>query len=226
MVVGISFRRANARFSEVYPLSPVNGRILTGVVLTAVGVNIIISDLGNSARAFLPSHFGILPLLPPVVEGEEDLWRRLWRLALCSPVIEEFLFRGLILRGFLLNYSKKTAIILSALIFGFIHLHLSVAQVVVGVGLGVLYGIWYVRTGSLVPGLVGHALQNGLISIAKLLPFKISGYSTGGPPAVQFQPWWFDLLGLILVMVGFWVFLRATHQSCVRSLPDQGSVSG
>ena len=78
-------------------------------------------------------------------------------IAIVVPILEEVLFRGAI-EGHLLRkgWSPKWAILVSALIFGIIHG--NPAQIPFAFLIGLLFGWLYYRTGSLVPGIVGHII--------------------------------------------------------------------
>lgn len=78
-----------------------------------------------------------------------------------APMVEELLFRGAI-EGHLLQTGKKpkTAIFLSALIFGIIHV--NPAQIPFAFCLGLVFGWLYYRTGSVIPGMIGHFLNNAM----------------------------------------------------------------
>ncbi|PHV12551.1 CPBP family intramembrane glutamic endopeptidase [Chitinimonas sp. BJB300] len=77
-----------------------------------------------------------------------------------APILEEMLFRGIILRSFLYQYRKWPAIIGSSFIFGFAHL--NIYQFVVGVVIGSILGWLYERTHSLYPGIFLHSLYNSV----------------------------------------------------------------
>ncbi len=82
-----------------------------------------------------------------------------------APCLEEMLFRGVILQGFLARYPRGRAIWGSALLFGAAHLNLY--QAAVGVVLGLLTGWLYERSRSLLPCIGLHAGYNAaLIAIA------------------------------------------------------------
>lgn len=76
-----------------------------------------------------------------------------------APVLEEMLFRGLILRGLLLRYPPSTAIVHSAALFGLAHF--NVYQFFVGLSSGLVLGLAYQRTRSLWPCVLLHAAFNG-----------------------------------------------------------------
>lgn len=84
-----------------------------------------------------------------------------------APLVEEVLFRGIILKGYLQQFSPTKAIIISALFFGLIHFHpiqgLSAAMI------GIVLGWMYWRTQSLIPGIITHFVNN---LVAMLLVFS------------------------------------------------------
>ena len=86
-------------------------------------------------------------------------------IAVMAPLVEELLFRGAI-EGHFLQTGKRPgmAILLSALIFGLIHV--NPAQVPFAFCLGLVFGWLYYRTGSIIPGMIGHFLNNSLATIA------------------------------------------------------------
>ena len=75
-----------------------------------------------------------------------------------APIVEEMLFRGVILRGFLRRYSRSHAIWGSAALFGLAHQ--NIYQFVVGLLLGGLCGWLYERARSLVPCIALHSAYN------------------------------------------------------------------
>jgi hypothetical protein len=89
--------------------------------------------------------------------------------AVAAPILEELLFRGIILEGFLRNYSPQKAIIWSAVIFGLAHL--NPWQAFGAIAIGLLIGWLYWKTDSLLPGIFLHFANNLL---AYLLTFSIN----------------------------------------------------
>lgn len=75
-----------------------------------------------------------------------------------APIVEEMLFRGIILRSFLQQYERSYAILGSAVVFGFAHL--NIYQLVGGITFGIFAGWIYERTRSLLPGIAMHATVN------------------------------------------------------------------
>ena len=78
-----------------------------------------------------------------------------------APIAEEVVFRGAVLRTLLDIFGSRThwaAIVFSALVFGAIHLNL--AQGTHAFLVGLLLGWMYYRTGSILPGVLFHWVNN------------------------------------------------------------------
>ena len=81
-----------------------------------------------------------------------------------AALVEELLFRGAI-QGHLLRKGMKPlhAILISSAIFGIIHM--NPIQVPFAFAIGLIFGWLYYRTGSLVPGIIGHFINNSVACI-------------------------------------------------------------
>jgi len=77
-----------------------------------------------------------------------------------GPFIEEVIFRGLILRSFLTNYSPVRAVVYSSLLFALYHL--NIYQIPFAFVFGLLGGWLYHRTGTLWPSLGAHVVVNAI----------------------------------------------------------------
>jgi sodium transport system permease protein len=78
-------------------------------------------------------------------------------------ITEELAFRGYILTGLRRSYSEGTSIVLSALLFGILHVLISLFQQLFGATLlGLVLGLIAFRTGSLWPGVLFHFINNAL----------------------------------------------------------------
>ena len=83
--------------------------------------------------------------------------------ALIPAVSEEFAFRGFILSGLERQHRTRSAILLSALMFGFLHVLLSLFQQLFNATLlGIILGFLAVRSRSILPGILFHFLNNTL----------------------------------------------------------------
>ncbi len=201
VVLWVALKRRGERPREAFPLRPVRASLLGAITLTILGTTIVMSEADNLLRSLLPPPRWLEELFEQLLFGERGLWASLVLVALVAPLSEELLFRGVVLRGFLARYPARRAIVLSALLFG--ATHFNPWQFPSATVFGLLAAWWYLRTGSLVPCLFGHALNNAVPTLAvHLFRIQIPGYTGGPTEAVLFQPLWFDLLGLVLVSVG------------------------
>ncbi len=80
---------------------------------------------------------------------------------LVAPMVEEMLFRGVILRSFLRQYRRWPAICGTALLFGLTHM--NIYQGVAAFITGTLMGWLYERTHSLWPCILLHAAYNAAV---------------------------------------------------------------
>lgn len=76
-----------------------------------------------------------------------------------TPVYEELVFRGLILRKLLQTGRPFTAVIISAIIFGAVHFDGNMLYATLA---GLVFGYLYYRTGSLWITVIAHAVANSL----------------------------------------------------------------
>lgn len=117
--------------------------------------------------------------------------------ALVPAVCEELLFRGLVYSG-LRRVGPAAAIVGSALVFGLVHG--SVYRLLPTFALGLALGYARHRTGSIVTGMMIHALNNGILT----------GLATHGPAwmrdaSAEALPWSLTLGGTLVALVGLGV---------------------
>ncbi|PER82294.1 CPBP family intramembrane glutamic endopeptidase [Bacillus cereus] len=78
---------------------------------------------------------------------------------LLGPVLEEILYRGIILRFLEIKYSFFTGLMISSLLFGLAH-NYDFAFIIFATLMGVIYGLLYKKTNSIIPVLIGHMTYN------------------------------------------------------------------
>ncbi len=100
--------------------------------------------------------------------AEAPLGLTLLLLALVPALAEEFFFRGFVLGGLSDGLKKWSAILLSAAIFGVYHFLIDKVVITALLGVMLAYLCWQTR--SIFPGMLVHALHNGLVPILSRLP--------------------------------------------------------
>lgn len=153
VTIWVAHRWAKVSFEMGCPLSCLPVRRVPALLLTAMGLTILLLALA----ATIP-----VPEFYKKMMGHErpqpNLFAFLLGAIVISPIAEEWLFRGLILRGFRARYSESKAVWVSALLFG--AFHLNPWQFVLAAPLGAWCAWLAVRSGSLLPGILVHVTAN------------------------------------------------------------------
>ena len=127
-------------------------------------------------------------------------------ITIMAPLVEELLFRGAI-QGYMLRKGMKplNAILIASAIFGIVHM--NPIQIPFAFAIGLIFGWLYYRTGSVVPGIVGHFINNSIacIQMATLTEeefnTKTIEWLGAGPTYALFA------LSLV-VMIGMFLYLK------------------
>lgn len=153
--------------------------------------------------------------LPNLMEDEFiDLSGNVWgilSMALAAPILEECLFRGAI-EGHLLRTWKRPwlAVVVSALVFGLIHM--NPIQSVFAFLVGLVLGWLYYRTGSILPGIVGHILNNSLAVVS----MQVCDKDTDSLEALlgeAAQPYFLAAYAVIFVLTA-WYLYKKMRRNC------------
>jgi len=170
-----------------------------------LGLGILLSETDNLLRSFLPMPEFWVNAFNSLLGGDSGLIYSFIAVAIVAPVVEEVLFRGIILSGFLKHYSPVKAIVVSALLFGLVHA--NPWQFTGAFTFGLIAAWLYMRTRVLWLCIYMHALNNSMGYVARILGLNIPGFTTGGT-VVEFQPLWFNLLGVLMVSCGAWLLYK------------------
>ena len=207
---------------KVLPFTRFHPGLLTPLLAAAWGLCILVSDAENLTR-FL----GLEPALLREAVGQlaQGGWWSIIALVVVAPLTEEPLVRGVMLTGLLRRYSVARAVLYSAVLFGV--MHLNPVQFAAGLATGLFLGWLYTRTHSLWPGIVMHAIYNAQVflipAIRDGLKIHIRGFTGPALPGiVEFQPAWFDALGLGLLALGVWGVLRLMPPAASDAAPGDG----
>ncbi len=126
-----------------------------------------------------------------------------------APILEEIIFRGIVLDGLLKNYSPPKAIIISSLVFAAIHLNpWQFVSAFIG---GLFIGWVYYRTRNLAYAIIIHAANN-FFALAPAFFFDSEALITREITTVDMFGGWLPYilitLACILLFVGSILFLR------------------
>jgi len=150
-------------WKELVPLRRVDPLLGIPIVLVAVGgwlLSVQLMSLCEVLNVLPPEVFDLAGGSANAVDPERPLGESLVADAVLPGFFEEALMRGLVLQALLTMMSKRRAVAVSALLFASIHFRIErMPDIILG---GLIYGWMAVRTGSLLPSMLAHALNNSL----------------------------------------------------------------
>ncbi len=155
------FRKSKAPFSKVFPLKFFNPLILIPIVTFFWGAHNLLEIPGALMDKYLPAPSWFWELFNKIFEGDFGWWGAFLKVVVIAPIIEESIFRGMILQGFRRNYNSFVAVFMSALLFALFHL--NPWQFPATFVLGLLLGWLVVRTDSIFLSILGHSINNAMV---------------------------------------------------------------
>jgi membrane protease YdiL (CAAX protease family) len=203
-------RRMEFDLGATFSLRPVVLSVYLWAALTVIALGVALSPV----ISFL---LGLMPwLLPPGILSEalfelvrlsrferaEGFISFLVAVSVGPGIAEELVFRGLVLCGFLSRFRPATAVALTALLFGLIHV-IPLQALTAGV-IGLYLGYLVVRTRSIYPAIIAHMVTNFWATIKTSLwwAYDLSWdpqtliLSAGYPPLVVLTATLLTVLGI------------------------------
>lgn len=212
-------RRYRVDYQGLLALKQFKVEYILPMLLMITGTVIILSEIDNIVRTFLPLEGDWAKTFQDLlIPSQAGFWKYIFAVVIVAPIVEEMIFRGLILKGFIKHYPAHRSIALSSLLFGIAHF--NPWQFWTGILWGGIAGWWFYETRSLVPCILGHALLNSSSYIVtNLLGVEVPGFTTNFQTS-QFQPLWFDLLGIGLLVMGIAVFAKMLNRNRIKWVAD------
>ncbi len=180
-------------------------RVWPCVAISIAGMAVVLHELNKAVVCGFPIPESMQVIFHTTLGRGTSYPSALFRGAVVAPYVEELLFRGVVLSGLLSNYSRTYAIIWSSILFSVSHLNpWQLPASLIG---GLVLGWWVIRTGSLWPALVGHALNNFIF--ATIMHFEIPYFAVSDDlNVVVFNPWWWSATGAVIAAIGLsWFYL-------------------
>jgi membrane protease YdiL (CAAX protease family) len=88
-------------------------------------------------------------------------------IVIAAPISEEVCFRGMLFGGLRERWPRVAAALLSGLIFGALHAFTGLSAVPPLIAFGFILALLYEKTGSIVPGILLHMLNNSVALIGQ-----------------------------------------------------------
>lgn len=181
-------------FMEKRPIPP--ALPISGLMLIA-GVHILGSEADNLLKLWFPLGETASPPSGSILDAGILAWVAV---IVLGPLVEEILFRGVMVGGLSRSFTFGRAVVLPAFFFAFTHLdpyHL-LPTFAVGIVLGWIFyysrNIWLCFALNAISGVAALIMGVASISIPGFTPNSVH----------SLQPVWFDTLGLFLLVTGAW----------------------
>lgn len=194
-------------FKSIFISKIIEYELFLPVCLMFIGLHFLVSEIDNITQYFIPAPETFSNAAESLLNNESKIGV-FFSIVIVAPVIEEIFFRGIILRGLLVNHSKALALGASALLFGLSHLN---PWVIIPTGIiGLVLGWIYLKTKSVYLCMFCHSFNNLLVFLAANSEIEIPGYTTHYPD--KFQPLWMDASAIIALIIGLMIFAKLTKK--------------
>jgi len=191
-------------FNEVFSFNWFNLLVIPPMVITFAGLQYFLNEINIHFEQILPPPSWFMELFSRLFDSDLGVWGGILRIVIIAPIVEELIFRGVIMSGFSRNYHPVFAIFFSALLFALFHL--NPWQFAAAFALGLILGWIRIRTGSVLACIAGHALHNGLVFLTVLYYNNLKGLSIMQPGLSKNYGIHFLLLGFGILLI--WTFTR------------------
>ena len=209
MVYAANQSRKNMIFDAGYSLdnrhfSPYSFALMILVTVVMTFASMFVFDLANYWNMQLTNQSPILSqFYDTMMELMKELtggpfWSSFLVVAIFAPIFEEWLCRGMVLRGLLTKMKPVWAIVISALFFAVIHA--NPWQALNAFLIGMVMGYVYYKTGSLILTMIIHFVNNGTAVVLSNIE------------SLKDYDYWIDILGkqqYTLVFIASCVVLAA-----------------
>jgi membrane protease YdiL (CAAX protease family) len=171
--VALGARRTGLPWREAIGLRALPFRALAPIVLLLIGAVTVFSELYVVTQRVVPVPPEFEALLRDIlrIDGRVDLVLTTTAAVVLAPILEEALFRGIILQGLARQRGPRAAALWTAAFFALFHFY-NPWQILPTFFLGLLLAWVVMTTGSLWPSIVLHAAFNGLSLVVFAVPVR------------------------------------------------------
>ena len=188
-------------FRVACPLTRFPVRIVPALLVACFGSTILLLALAS----LIPMPEALRKVMAESIAGSSRP-TLFFSAAVAAPIAEELFFRGWVLRGYLGRYSVTKAVWASAVLFAVFHLNPWQAAVALPLGLG--FAWLFLRTGSLVPGILCHATVNFSTNFL-FSPLELAlGYDIATQKAMRHVPPSMLAIGGVMAALGGFILWR------------------
>lgn len=149
---------------EVFPLKKFNPALILLIISFLAGTQQLLNIVNHWVDLVIPPPVWFWELFNKIFENDFGFFGAFIKVVIIAPVVEELIFRGVVMHGLMRNYSRTTAVFYSGLLFALFHL--NPWQFPATFVLGLLLGWLMVRTKNIGLAIAGHAINNLLVLLS------------------------------------------------------------
>ena len=132
----------------------------------AIGWMVVAAIAYLAFAAIYASLFGV-PEQEDIADSFGTLPLQILLIVIAAPISEEICFRGMVFGGLRTRLPAWAAALISGLIFGLLHALTGLSAVPPLMAFGFVLALLYEKTGSIVPGIILHMLNNSVALIGQ-----------------------------------------------------------
>lgn len=155
------YLKTHNSIKNAFALKVFNPLLIVGILFILPAMQYLVGLLNTEIDKILPAPPWFWELFERVINNRFGFWGSVLKVAVLAPVIEELIFRGIIMHGLMRNYKPWRAIFLSGLLFSLFHL--NPWQMAYTFFLGLLLGWVMIKTRSLPFAIIIHSINNLIV---------------------------------------------------------------
>lgn len=207
-ILYFGYRKARTSVKSLFPLKLFNAFILVPVTLFLMSAQIFLNEVNTWVDSWMPAPPWFWELFDKILNNKFGIWGTVLKVVIVAPIIEELIFRGIIMHGLMRNYPQLVAIFFSGLLFGLFHL--NPWQFPATFLLGCLLGWIMIITRNIIACILGHAINNLLVLISIEYYRELSEFSFFLLERKEQLLISYLVAGLSLVLIGLFAAFKRT----------------
>jgi len=158
------YRKAGTSVKQLFPVKRFNLLIFLPITLFIMSAQVFLTEVNIYVEQLIPVPDWFYELFNKIFKNDYGVWGAFLKVVILAPIIEELIFRGIIMHGLMRNYPQLVAIFLSGLLFALFHL--NPWQFPATFLLGCLLGWIMLITRNIFACILGHAINNLLVLLS------------------------------------------------------------
>ena len=210
LILYLGYYYSGLKFNQVFSFKLFNLLVIPSMIVTFGGLQYFLNEINIHFEKILPPPAWFMELFSRLFDSDLGVWGGILRIVIIAPIVEELIFRGVIMAGFSRIYHPVFAILFSALLFALFHL--NPWQFPAAFALGLILGWIRIRTGSVLACIAGHAIHNGLVFLSVFYYADLKDLSFMQPGILKNYGIHLLLLAIGVASIWFFTHKRAKNQ--------------